>query len=349
MDKLEQIFNEIDIPIDGNVLAEMDYGDISNTQWNEPFETINEIDFACPECKKLFSLKKNLIRHVKSSHSATSFICPACRITFKRMDNLKRHHLKAHGQPFVKTAASTSSSESGRMSHPEKENAAPTTSFICPVCDKNCSTIHGLIRHLKIHASYGKDDAAPSTSNENNTEVRKIPLLKSSAVIQSAFKSRIKTLRLENSDNFLEIKQFLNSKEQDFQDIILNELQKNELKVNCMLMCKYSKASNTGIVTEEKNFKTKNNIILTQTNIGEFYYSIVDKLLAETADFQEKESGWSLHSILYLEIRVNKFNPLHASSFIELPDIIKKKHAVINIQNDDNLFLNGPYYPHYSR
>ncbi|GFS76715.1 uncharacterized protein NPIL_654761 [Nephila pilipes] len=253
------------------------------------------------------------------------------------MDNLKRHHLKAHGQPFVKNAASTSSSESGRMPHPEKENAAPTTSFVCPVCDKNCSTIHGLIRHLKIHASYGKDDAAPSTSNENNMEVRKIPLLKSSAVIQSAFKSRIKTLRLENSDNFLEIKQFLNSKEQDFQDIILNELQKNELKVNCMLMCKYSKASNTGIVTEEKNFKTKNNIILTQTNIGEFYYSIVDKLLAETADFQEKESGWFLHSILYLEIRVNKFNPLHASSFIELPDIIKKKHAVINIQNDDNL------------
>ncbi|GFS60198.1 hypothetical protein NPIL_585861, partial [Nephila pilipes] len=70
------------------------------------------------------------------------------------MDNLKRHHLKAHGQPFVKTAASTSS-ESGRMPHPEKENVAPTSSFVCPVCDKNCSTIHGLIRHLKIHASYG--------------------------------------------------------------------------------------------------------------------------------------------------------------------------------------------------
>ncbi|GFR20422.1 hypothetical protein TNCT_501241 [Trichonephila clavata] len=121
------------------------------------------------------------------------------------MDSLKRHHLKAQGQPFVETTASTSSSESSRMPHPEKENPAPTSSFICPVCDKNCSTIHGLIRHLKIHASYGKDDAAPSTSIANNTEVRKLPLLKSCAVIQSAFKSRIKTLRLENSDHFLEI------------------------------------------------------------------------------------------------------------------------------------------------
>ncbi|GFS62901.1 hypothetical protein TNCV_2276141 [Trichonephila clavipes] len=182
MDKLEQVFSEVDIPVDGNLLAEMDYGDISSTQWNEPFETINEIDSAYPE--------------------------------------------PTHGQPFVKIAASTSSSESGRLPPPEKENAAPTTSFICPVCDKNFSTIHGLIRHLKIHTSYGKDDAAPSTSNENNTEVRKLPLLKSSAVIQSAFKSRIKTLRLENSDHFLEIKQFLNSKEQDVQDIILKEFAK---------------------------------------------------------------------------------------------------------------------------
>ncbi|GFU27684.1 uncharacterized protein TNCV_4866911 [Trichonephila clavipes] len=96
------------------------------------------------------------------------------------------------------------------------------------------------------------------------------------------------------------------------------------------------KASNTGIITDEKIFKTKNNIILTQTNIGELYNSIVDKLLAETADFQEKESGWTLDSIMYLEIRINKFNPLRASLFIDLPEIIKKKHAVINVQNHDN-------------
>ncbi|GFQ77091.1 hypothetical protein TNCT_617281 [Trichonephila clavata] len=115
MDELEQIFNEVDIPIVENLLAEMDYGDISNTQWNEPFETIKEIDFACPEWQKTFFFKKKtLIRHVKSTHSVTLFTCPACRNTFKRIDSLKRHHLKAHGQPFVETTASTSSSESSR-------------------------------------------------------------------------------------------------------------------------------------------------------------------------------------------------------------------------------------------
>ncbi|GFY53002.1 uncharacterized protein TNIN_453571 [Trichonephila inaurata madagascariensis] len=39
---------------------------------------------------------------------------------------------------------------------------------------------------------------------------------------------------------------------------------------------------------------------------------------------------------MYLEIRINKFNPLRASLFIDLPEIIKKKHAVINVHNHDN-------------
>ncbi|GFU57457.1 uncharacterized protein TNCV_3636221 [Trichonephila clavipes] len=391
MDHLEKIFNEVDIPIDGNVLAEMDFGDISNSQWNESFELISENNnFKCKDCKKVYSQQKNLNRHIKTYHSVSSYICAICKRTFNRKDSLRRHQSTTHGCPFVQTTPSTSESSSRIRLHrySEKENATSTshstndeektrpiklsnstrkevfncfecgkvfyqrnslnqhvktvhassTSFLCPVCNKNCVTVHGLIRHLKIHTTNGEENV-PSTSTVNNPrqmEVGNIPLSNSFPLIQSAFKSRIKTLRLDNKDHCLDIKQFLSSKKQDFLNVIINEIQKNELKVNCMLICNYSKASNTGIITDEKNFKTKNNIILTQTNIGELYNSIVDKLLAETADFQEKESGWTLDSIMYLEIRINKFNPLRASLFIDLPEIIKKKHAVINVQNHDN-------------
>lgn len=69
--------------------------------------------------------------------------------------------------------------------------------------------------------------------------------------------------------------------------------------------------------------------------------------------------------ILYLEININKYNPLRASSFIELPLCIKRRNAVINIQNSDNKCFgwsvvaalikpNGPRwnpssYPHFSQ
>ncbi|GFU12568.1 hypothetical protein NPIL_455271 [Nephila pilipes] len=76
-----------------------------------------------------------------------------------------------------------------------------------------------------------------------------------------------------------------------------------------------------------KTLKQKSNIILTQTNIGELHDSIMDRLLTEAADFQEKESSWTLSSILYLGGKFNKFDPLHASSFIDIPAITKKKET----------------------
>ena len=39
---------------------------------------------------------------------------------------------------------------------------------------------------------------------------------------------------------------------------------------------------------------------------------------------------------LHLDININKYNPLCAFSYISLPKQIAKKHAVINIKNNDN-------------
>jgi hypothetical protein len=54
------------------------------------------------------------------------------------------------------------------------------------------------------------------------------------------------------------------------------------------------------------------------------------------SEFAEKDSGWILTNILYLEINLNNFTPLRGSTYLKLPrDIIKKK-AVLNIENEDN-------------
>ncbi|KAJ8927512.1 hypothetical protein NQ314_020009 [Rhamnusium bicolor] len=48
---------------------------------------------------------------------------------------------------------------------------------------------------------------------------------------------------------------------------------------------------------------------------------------------KEKDSGWALVSLLYLEINVAKYNPLRASSYLPLPKDIAAKNAVINVRN----------------
>lgn len=45
--------------------------------------------------------------------------------------------------------------------------------------------------------------------------------------------------------------------------------------------------------------------------------------------------GWALVELLYVDININKYNPLRASSWIPLPMEIQHKKAVVNVQNDD--------------
>ena len=52
-------------------------------------------------------------------------------------------------------------------------------------------------------------------------------------------------------------------------------------------------------------------------------------------EFEEKDSGWSLHSILHLAVHINKLNPLLGNCNISLSEDIQKKHACVNIKNTD--------------
>ncbi|GFW03850.1 hypothetical protein TNCV_2049661 [Trichonephila clavipes] len=113
----------------------MDFGDISNSQWNESISENNNL--TCKDCKVIlrfcYSQQKSLNRHIKTFHSLSSYICTVCKRTFNRIDNLRRHQSVAYGCPFVqkkkkkkKTTSSTSESSSRIRVHcySEKENAA---------------------------------------------------------------------------------------------------------------------------------------------------------------------------------------------------------------------------------
>ena len=49
-------------------------------------------------------------------------------------------------------------------------------------------------------------------------------------------------------------------------------------------------------------------------------------------EFERKGSGWSLNFVNRFELRINKYNPLCGSSYINLHKKIKDKHACINVQ-----------------
>ncbi|XP_071652526.1 uncharacterized protein [Temnothorax longispinosus] len=63
---------------------------------------------------------------------------------------------------------------------------------------------------------------------------------------------------------------------------------------------------------------------------------VIEPTLVKLEEFQERDSGWALSRILNLMVNVNKYNPLHAGCFVEIPREIKKKKAVINVQSLSN-------------
>lgn len=52
---------------------------------------------------------------------------------------------------------------------------------------------------------------------------------------------------------------------------------------------KYSESCS--LVSEVKSFKTKSEVVLALTNLDNFYEGCVEKLLAESSEFEEKDSG----------------------------------------------------------
>ncbi|XP_060526283.1 uncharacterized protein LOC132701951 [Cylas formicarius] len=89
-------------------------------------------------------------------------------------------------------------------------------------------------------------------------------------------------------------------------------------------------------VTDVKYISTKNAVIDLGTDLNEWFVeNVKSQILNKLSEFQERDSGFALQKILYLEININKFEVGNGSSYIELPPEIKRKNACINIQNND--------------
>ncbi|KAK5650776.1 hypothetical protein RI129_001805 [Pyrocoelia pectoralis] len=108
------------------------------------------------------------------------------------------------------------------------------------------------------------------------------------------------------------------------------------LKVNVVLACNFIQPQNH--VVDFKSFGTKNYVIDITTNIHEWYKeNVYFKLQQKLEEFAEKDSGWALYEVLHLKTNINSYVPFVGglSTFVKVPYFIAVKHAVVNVQNDD--------------
>ena len=114
---------------------------------------------------------------------------------------------------------------------------------------------------------------------------------------------------------------------------------KRNIKARLYLNC-YMKRIDSDGFTSIKKFafhSIDNKIITEETDPYEIYQEMSDEIEEEVRKVEEAEgSGWVFVEVIDLTLHTDTWDPLNASSYIDLPKALKDKKALINMKNEDN-------------
>ncbi|CAG9769955.1 unnamed protein product [Ceutorhynchus assimilis] len=273
--------------------------------------------FVCEFCNKSFTRKDNLKRH-GDCRSSTN-ICSQCGGTFRSAGALQRHVMEIHPAPrALKRKAEDSLTPMTKQARLDRAGTSTSVTRRCQECDLEIPTNHwvGHLRSLQHRAN-------TCVEQEEGVEL-----------IKTSFKCRIATYRLPSKQDPTSVKEFLQHLQKKFIQLVGDMLNKfNHIKVGMELFGRF--LLQTKEIEEVKSFNTKFTLVNEGADLEELFQQFSNILAKKCVEFQEKESGWALQQLLYLEISINKVNPLKASSYLPLPKEIDAKKAVLNIQNWD--------------
>ena len=82
-------------------------------------------------------------------------------------------------------------------------------------------------------------------------------------------------------------------------------------------------------------------LILDGTNENDIYDEMMEEILEEIDMARDAEgSGWRFEKVIKLVLHTTRWDPINAGSYIELPQALKNKKAIINMKNqDDKCFM----------
>ncbi|KAJ8980867.1 hypothetical protein NQ317_008926 [Molorchus minor] len=219
-------------------------------------------------------------------------------------------------------------------------NIAPSSSGskTCEHCGKNFLSAFNLNRHIRNNCTILNNRNLLSNNLIDRKKINRSivsSLGDGVAELRNAFKNRIASYRFSSSRDHIDFYDFMWEVKQKVLDIIDKCMKKyHTLKVNFEIFGLYEIPEKE--LSDIKSFNTKNKIITIATDLHQIFEEFTEEMTSQASEFQEKDSGWTLKHILFLDVNINKFTPMSASSYIKLPKAIAYKNAVLNIYNKDN-------------
>ena len=90
-------------------------------------------------------------------------------------------------------------------------------------------------------------------------------------------------------------------------------------------------------VPQEFAFHSKDiKLVLEKTDESELYNEMAQEIEEEIQKVQNAEgSGWMFLKVIKLVLHTTRWDPINAGSYIDLPEVLKNKQAIINMKNQD--------------
>ena len=121
---------------------------------------------------------------------------------------------------------------------------------------------------------------------------------------------------------------------------MINIMDKNRnIKVRLYLNCFMKRTDRDGFTVIKKFafHSIGQNVITETTDLHEIYEKMIDEIEEEVQKVENAVgSGWVFLEIENLTLHTVIWDPIKASSYIDLPEYLKNKKAIINMKNEDN-------------
>jgi hypothetical protein len=155
-------------------------------------------------------------------------------------------------------------------------------------------------------------------------------------VFKTSLKKRINTIRFYNKKGFKTTVDFFQYYEHKIIKYIEEYLEKlNSVKIKLVLKVQFQNIKTT---FETDHFlHSTYSAVFKSDDISVELKSHIDQICQDINDPEiENNSGWTLNRIYHLDLYIDRYSPINASSYIDLSKIIKNKKAVINVKNTND-------------
>ena len=326
---------------------------------NDPEQELkkqSEDVFQCDLCNFVTTRKDAIKRHTATIHSDVLHQCEVCDFNSNRRDSLRRHTRIKHSdvrrkRPIIVQdeeagpskfsclhCSATFTQRSSLHTHNNTKHSNNLGRFMCEECGSTFPRLDYLKSHQAQHRKRkSKEDNAPPqkkvrgrVDSDSDSEEFTPPDVEQSSFSRSTLEKR--WLLRGVSDPLQALKKF-KAKIQHSLNLVLR---KNVLKFFLTMkirMFQMDKDGNKKFASA--GFYGGTHTLLRQSQFEEAYTLSTAQIWKSFDHWLKNGSGWVLDRVEQITLRTAKYKPMRGSSFIETPDSIKGKLAVINVHNED--------------